>query len=61
VRNVGHIWYRREIHISFVGRTEGKRKIGRPNADGNNYNIHLEKKGYDSVNWIFVGQDRNQG
>jgi hypothetical protein len=49
------------VYRAFVGKPEGKRPIGRPKHKlEDNIKIHLQKVGYESVEWIDLAQDKDR-
>jgi hypothetical protein len=49
----------RGVYTVLVGKTEGKRALGRPRCRWeNNINMDLREIGIDGVNWIRLAQDR---
>jgi hypothetical protein len=52
---------KRNVYTIFVGKTEGKRPLGRPRRRWeNNTKMDLREIGWDGVNWIDMAQDRDQ-
>jgi hypothetical protein len=52
---------KRNAYRIFVGKPEGKRRLGRPRRRWvNNIKIDLREIGLDSRDWIEVGEDRDQ-
>jgi hypothetical protein len=52
--------YEKCINI-FVGKPEGKRQLGRPRLRReDNIRMDLRGKGWGSVNWMHLAQDRDQ-
>jgi hypothetical protein len=52
---------RRNIYRVLVGRTVGKRPLGRPRRRWeNNIKMDLRETGIDGANWIGLAQDRIQ-
>jgi hypothetical protein len=51
---------KRNSYMILVGNPEGKRPLGR--SGGKLYNIimNIREIGWDSVDWIDLGQDRDQ-
>jgi hypothetical protein len=64
MRWAGHVARRGEgrgVYRVFVGRTEGKRPLGRPRRWWeDNIKMDLKETGIDGVNWIQLVQDRVQ-
>jgi hypothetical protein len=51
----------RGVHRVLVGRSEGKRPLGRPRRRWEDNNkMDLREIGIDEVNWIRLAQDRIQ-
>jgi hypothetical protein len=51
----------RNVHETFVGKSEGKRSLGRPRHRWeDNIKMGLREIGYEFVGWILVTQDRDQ-
>jgi hypothetical protein len=51
----------RGVYKVLVGRTEGKRPLGRPRSRwDDNIKMDLRKIGIDGANWIRMTQDRVQ-
>jgi hypothetical protein len=51
----------RSVYRILVGRTEGKRPLGRPRRRWeDNIKMDLREMGIDGVNWIQLAQDRVQ-
>jgi len=49
------------VYRVLVGRTEGKRPLGRPRRRWNDNNkMDLKERGIDGANWIQLPQDRVQ-
>jgi hypothetical protein len=57
-----HAWRRGEVFTGFfVGRPEGKRRLGRPRHRWeDNIKIDLREIGIDGANWIWLTQDKLQ-
>jgi hypothetical protein len=52
----------RAVYRVLVGRSEGKRPLGRPRRRWeDNIKMDLEEIGIDGENWIQLAQDRVQG
>jgi hypothetical protein len=48
------------MYTKFVGKPEGKRPIGRPRHRWeDNIRIDLRDVGWEGVDWIHLGQDRD--
>jgi hypothetical protein len=53
-----HAWGRGEV-FTLVGRSEGKRPLGRPRCTWEDIiNMDLREIGIDGANWIQLAQDR---
>jgi len=51
----------RGVYRILVGRSEGKRPLGRPRRRWeDNIKMDLEEIGIDGANWIWLAQDRVQ-
>jgi hypothetical protein len=51
----------RGVYRVLVGRTEGKRPLGRPSCRWeDNIKLYLREIGIDGVNWIQLAQNRAQ-
>jgi hypothetical protein len=51
----------RGVYMVLVGRSEGKRPLGRPRRRWeDNIKMDLRERGIDGVNWIRLAQDRVQ-
>jgi hypothetical protein len=48
----------RDVCRILVGKTEGKRPLGRPRWD--NIKMDLREIGWDGMNWIDLAQNRDQ-
>jgi hypothetical protein len=63
-RSAGHvarIGEKRNAYRILVGKSEGKRPLGRPRRRWvNNIRMDLGEMGWDGVEWINVAQDRDQ-
>jgi hypothetical protein len=44
----------------LVGKSEGKRPLGRPRCSWENTEIDLKETGWDSMDWINLAQDRDK-
>jgi hypothetical protein len=57
-----HAWGKgRDVYRVLVGRSEGKRPLGRPRRKwDDNIKMGLREMGIDGVNWIRLAQDRVQ-
>jgi hypothetical protein len=52
---------KRNAYRIFVGNTEGKRPLGTPRRRWmDNIKINLREMGWDGMDWIDQGQDRDQ-
>jgi hypothetical protein len=52
---------RRNAYRILVGKSEGKRPLGRPRRRWvNNIKMNLREIGWDDVNWIDLAQDRDR-
>jgi hypothetical protein len=52
---------KRNVHRLLVGKTEGKRPLGRPRRRWiNNIKMELLEIGLNVVDWIGLAQDRNR-
>jgi len=52
---------RRGVYRILVGKSEGKRPLGRPRHRWeDNIKLDLREKGIDGANWIQLAQDRVQ-
>jgi hypothetical protein len=52
---------RRNAYRILVGKSEGKRPLGRPRRRwGDNVKMDLREIGWDGINWIDLAQDRDQ-
>jgi hypothetical protein len=52
---------KRIAYRTLVGKPEGKRPLGRPRHRWmDNIKMDLREIGWDVINWIDVGQDRDQ-
>jgi hypothetical protein len=64
MRWVGHVACAgegRSVYRVLVGRSEGKRPLGRPRRRwGDDIKMDLREIGIDGVNWIRLAQDRVQ-
>jgi hypothetical protein len=50
-----------ESYTLLVGKTEGKRPLGRPRRRWvDNIRIYLGEVGWDDVDWVGLAQDRNR-
>jgi hypothetical protein len=59
--HVAHMGEGRGVYRVLVGRSEGKRPLGRPRRRWeDNIKMDLREKGIDGVNWIQPVQDRVQ-
>jgi hypothetical protein len=53
---------RRGVYRVLVGRSEGKRPLGRPRRKReDNIKMDLRETGIDGANWIWLAQDRVHG
>jgi hypothetical protein len=51
----------RGVYRVLVGRSEGKRQLGRPRRRWeDNIKMEIRGRGIDGVNWIQLAQDRDQ-
>jgi hypothetical protein len=50
---------RRDACMVLVGRSEGKRPLGRPKGD-NDIEMDLQEVGWGGMDWIDVAQDRDK-
>jgi hypothetical protein len=59
---MGHTWGEgKGVHRILVGRSEGKRPLGRPRRRWkDNIKLDLQEIGIDGANWIQLVQDRVQ-
>jgi hypothetical protein len=58
---VARIGDRRGEYTVLVGRSEGKRLLGRPNVDGENtIKMDVQEVGWRRVVWIDLAQDRDR-
>jgi len=64
VRWAGHVMCmgeRRGVYRVLVGKSEGKRPLGRPRGRWeDNINMDLQEVGSGGVNWIELSQGRNR-
>jgi hypothetical protein len=64
MRCMGHVAYMGEgrgVYRALVGRSEGKRPLGRPRHGWeDNIKLDLREIGIDGANWIQLAQDRVQ-
>jgi len=53
--------YRRGVYRVLVGKSEGRRPLGRPRRtwEGNN-KMDLQEVGWRVINWIHLAQDRDR-
>jgi hypothetical protein len=59
--HVAHMGEGRGVYRFLVGRSEGKRPLGRPRSRWmDNIKMDLRETGIDGTNWIQVAQDRVQ-
>jgi hypothetical protein len=64
MRWAGHvvrIGERRNAYRTLVGKTEGRRPLGRPRRRWvDNIKMNLREIGWDGIDWIELAQDRDQ-
>jgi hypothetical protein len=61
IRNFGYIWIRYFYVHYTLRKPEGKRPLGRPRHRWvNNVKMDLREIGWDCMDWIDLGQDRDQ-
>ena len=64
MRCAGHVarmWEKRGVHRVLVGKTEGKRTLGRPRRRWeDNIKMDLQKVGRGFADWIELAQDRDR-
>jgi hypothetical protein len=59
--NVVRIGEKGNAHRILVGKPEGKRPLGRPRRRSvDNIKMNLRGTGWDGMDWIDLGQDKNQ-
>jgi hypothetical protein len=56
-----HVWEEEMCIKGFVGKSEGKRPLGRPQCRWeNNIKMDLQEVGCVGMNWIDLAQDRER-
>jgi hypothetical protein len=61
VGHVARMWEGKGVHRVFVGRSEGKRSLGKPRRMcQDNIKMGIRETGIDGSNWIRLAQDRFQ-
>jgi hypothetical protein len=51
----------RGVYMVLVGKTEGKRQLGRPRRRWkNNSKMYLQEVGLEGMDWIDLAQDRDR-
>jgi len=50
----------RSIYNNLVGKSEGKRPLGRPRRRCEDIRTDLRETGWEGVDWIHLAQDRDQ-
>jgi hypothetical protein len=50
----------RSIYNNLVGKSEGKRPLGRPRRRCEDIRTDLRETGWEGVDWIHLTQDRDQ-
>jgi hypothetical protein len=59
--HVARVWKRRVVYRVSVGKSEGKRPLGRHSRRWeNNIKMDLEEVGYGSMGWIELDEDRER-
>jgi hypothetical protein len=59
--HVARVGEEREVYRVLVGKSEGKRLLGRPRRRfDNGITMDLEEIGWGSVEWIHLAQDRDR-
>jgi hypothetical protein len=59
--HVARMWEKRNACRILMGKTEGKRQLGRPRRSWvENIKIDLREVGWDGIDWIDPAQDRDQ-
>jgi hypothetical protein len=52
---------RRGAYRALVGKSEGRRPLGRPRRRGeDNIKMHLREVGWGDIDWIDLAQDRDR-
>jgi hypothetical protein len=61
-RHVARTWVKRNAYRIFVGKLEGKRRLGRPRRRWeDNIKMDLREIGWGGMDWIHLAQDRDHG
>jgi hypothetical protein len=63
MRRVGHVAHRGKMRNSYkvlVGKSEGKKQLGRPRCRWEDTIIELKEIRCEGVDWIHLDQDRDQ-
>jgi hypothetical protein len=56
-----HVWWRAQVYRVLVGKSEGKRPLGRSRRRWeDNINIDLQEMGCEGMEWIDMAQDRGR-
>ena len=59
--NVARMGERRGVYRFLMGKPEGQRPLGRPTRRWeDNIKMDVQKVGYEGVDWIELGQDRDR-
>jgi hypothetical protein len=58
--NVARTGEKRIAYMLLVGKTEGKRPLGRPRRRWVNIRMDLGEVGWGNVDWIGLAKDRNR-